>query len=357
MHTERTAPLHVVILGTDAVLAAHPAEPIQLARACLRAGFDFVAPVSWGEELLASRVADVVEARQPAAAVIANCPFVAESMRAATARTRCIASVSPPIATARYVRAAFPGRPVHVTYVGACPGATGPDVDDRLAPEVFLAGLVDLGIDLQLQPCHLDGQLPADRSRHASIPGGMPETRWLEARVGARTVEATPATVDAVATMHSRTNVVLDLAAACGCACAEARAAAARLDPPRSRTPVVLPFPVQLADHRLLQAHRLVDLTGAIDAERARVRLADRLREQRATFVARGLSDVGLRPAPLLTGPFAAAPSRKPASDPLPGTGNQAPRDGAASAPQPSGEVASPGFRSPLAVEPRPPTR
>jgi hypothetical protein len=306
MQTERSAPLHVVILGTDAVLAARPAEPIQLARACMRAGFDFVAPVSWGEELLAGRVAEVIEARRPAAVVVANCPFVAESMRATTVRTRTIASVSPPVATARYVRAAFPDRALFVTYVGACPGATAPDIDKRIGPELFLAGLIDSGIDVTLQPCHLDGQLPADRSRHASVPGGMPDAAWLADRTDARTLEAAPTTVDAVAATDSPT-VVLDLGVACGCACAEMRAAAMRLDPPRSPAPVVLPMSLPLADHRRLPAYRLVDLGEPIDPEQRRALLADRLRDQRATFVARGLSDVNATPVEPLTGHFAAA--------------------------------------------------
>src|SRR6185436_19392880 len=46
----------IVILGTDALLAALPATPVQLAHACLRAGFANVVPASWGDELIASAV-------------------------------------------------------------------------------------------------------------------------------------------------------------------------------------------------------------------------------------------------------------------------------------------------------------
>src|SRR5690348_16284732 len=46
----------VVILGTDALLAAAPATPVQLAHACLRGGFANVIPASWGDELIASAV-------------------------------------------------------------------------------------------------------------------------------------------------------------------------------------------------------------------------------------------------------------------------------------------------------------
>ena len=172
---DAAAPILAVILGTDAVLAAQPAEPIQLASACRRAGFVFVAPVSWGEELLAVRVTELVRLYRPPAAIVAHCPFVAEVLRQPGAPTTpCVASVAPPVATARYLRAAFAPRNVHVTYVGACPGASAPDVDDRLLPDVLLARFVDGGIDVARQPCHLDGQLPADRARYASLPGGVP---------------------------------------------------------------------------------------------------------------------------------------------------------------------------------------
>jgi hypothetical protein len=41
----------LVILGTDAVLAAAPATPVQLAHACLAAGYGAAVPASWGDEL------------------------------------------------------------------------------------------------------------------------------------------------------------------------------------------------------------------------------------------------------------------------------------------------------------------
>ena len=40
----------VLILGTDAVLAAGPATPVQLVHACRAAGYDAVIPASWGDE-------------------------------------------------------------------------------------------------------------------------------------------------------------------------------------------------------------------------------------------------------------------------------------------------------------------
>jgi hypothetical protein len=329
-----------------------------LARACVRAGFDLVAPVSWGEELLATRVAEVIEARRPGAAVVANCPFVAETMRATPTRTRTIASVSPPIATARYLRAAFPHRPVHVTYIGACPGATPPDVDHRLSPEFFLAGLIEAGIDVNIQPCHLDGQLPADRSRHASLPGGMPEARWLDQRVGARSLEATPATVDAVATLHSSSTVVIDLGAACGCACSQARPAAEHLDTARSTAPVVLPLRLELADHRLMPVRRLIEVDGAIEAARLGVSIADRTWDHRAAFVERGLSSTNaLRPPEPLTRQFGAVPEPWSSVNPINSRPTEPviPPDAATLPERPSGNP--PPDWPPPAVEPAPRSR
>src|SRR5438445_319063 len=46
----------IVVLGTDALLAAAPATPVQLAHACLRAGFANVVPASSGDEILAAAV-------------------------------------------------------------------------------------------------------------------------------------------------------------------------------------------------------------------------------------------------------------------------------------------------------------
>ena len=58
MSDGRVMPINVAILGTDAVLAFRPVEPLQLTRACHAVGFDFVAPVSWGEELIAFHLGD-----------------------------------------------------------------------------------------------------------------------------------------------------------------------------------------------------------------------------------------------------------------------------------------------------------
>lgn len=241
MSSAAPSPVRVVILGNDAMLAARPAQPLQLVRACQRVGFDLVAPVSWGEELLAEHVADEVRRRGDRAAIVAHCPLVADAMRVEEQRrVPCVTAVSPPRATARYVRAALAGLTVRVTYVGACPGARlGGEIDESVAPEDFLGRLLDWGIVLDEQAAHLEGQLPPERARHASLPGGVPDAAWLAATVGAELCEAAPATIGAIASADAPDPLVLDLEAACGCVCARDRFTHSRLDPPRAQAPVV----------------------------------------------------------------------------------------------------------------------
>jgi hypothetical protein len=240
MSVEPARPIYVAILGTDALLAARPVDPIQLARACQAAGFDFVAPVSWGEELIASYLADRLEAGYGTGSIIAAiCPLARDQLMATPVETPVLAIVSPPVASARYLRAAFQPRAVHITYVGACAGAQHPDIDVHCLPETLFTRFAESGIDPARQPRHLDGQLPAERSRYASRPGGIPDSNWLLAHAGRRVVEAAPITADVVTQLHHDEAVVIDLATACRCVCARDRIAAARLEPPRSTTPIL----------------------------------------------------------------------------------------------------------------------
>ena len=240
MSAEPAKPIYVAILGTDALLAARPVDPVQLARACQTAGFDFVAPVSWGEELIASFLADRLSSQDVGAPVIAAiCPLAREQLVAMPVETSVLSMVSPPVATARYLRAAFQPRPVHITYVGACAGAQHPDIDVHCLPETLFSRCTKAGIDPARQPHHLDGQLPAERARYASRPGGIPDGNWLLAHAGRRVVEAAPITADVVRQLYQDEAVVIDLATACRCVCARDRVAAQRIEPPRSTTPVL----------------------------------------------------------------------------------------------------------------------
>ena len=240
MSAEQSKPIYVAILGTDTLLAARPVDPVQLARACQAAGFDFVAPVSWGEELIASFLADQLTSENGKAPVIAAiCPLARDQLIATPVETPVLSVVPPPIATARYLRAAFQPRSVHITYVGACQGAEHPDIDVRCLPETLFTRFGEKGIDPSRQPRHLDGQLPAERARYASRPGGIPDGNWLLAHAGRRVIEAAPITADVVTQLYHDEAVVIDLAVACRCVCARDRIAAARMEPPRSTTPVL----------------------------------------------------------------------------------------------------------------------
>jgi hypothetical protein len=139
----------------------------------------------------------------------------------------------------------------------------------------------------------------------------VPHPSWLRNRVGAIELEVAPTTAGAAAAPYTDDPVVLDLEIACGCACARDRAAAARLDPPRSLSPVVVPVRVDLSDGRLLPAGRLIDVdlpaaAGDVPDDRA---IDERIRALRATFVERGLShvDVLRPPEPLTSERFSAS--------------------------------------------------
>lgn len=268
-------PLRVIVLGNDAVLAARPATPTQVARACLELDFDFVVPVSWGEELLAMRVVEATRGPGPAALVVAHCPFVAEALRADASRHAAPwTAVAPPVATARYLRAAFTDHDVHVTFAGRCPGATAPDVDERVLPEVLLGRLVDGGVVPDEQPDWFDAAIPPDRARYASIPGGIPAAGVLTSASGAELREAAPATLDAVSRPGPEAGRrVIDMEVATGCVCARARRLCECSEPPRSAWPVVRtdvridlslqPGPGHLADVAVVEG----DATGVSSAK------------------------------------------------------------------------------------------
>ena len=134
MPDEPVVPMKVAILGTDALLVAHPVDWVQLTRACVAAGFDFVAPLSWGEELIASHVGERMADSGRSTAIAVSCPLVGEQLRPLAPPIPVIKTVAPPVACARYMRAAFHPRRLHVTYVGACPGAVHPELDDQCSP-------------------------------------------------------------------------------------------------------------------------------------------------------------------------------------------------------------------------------
>lgn len=278
--------IQAAIIGTDSFLAARPVDPIQLSRACQTAGFALVVPVSLGEELIASYLARRVATADGSASVMASCPLVGEQLRATPVMATVLNTVSPPVACARYLRAALRPRRVHVTYVGACPGAVAPEIDEQILPDVLLARFAHSGVDLLTQPRYYDCQVPAERARYASTPGGAPAADWLFAEAGVRLIEAAPFTVEAVARGNANGGVLIDLAASCRCACARDRLGAARLEPPRAARPVVAESVVTVTDEDVPSSEAVPP--EPVQAEPSARSAADG--EVRATFAENGLS-------------------------------------------------------------------
>jgi len=231
-----------VILGNDALLAARPCTPAQLASACVLAGFDIIVPPSTGDEIVAAAFLDRLAGRTDPAVIACACPRVSAIV---TERSRpdgvpCVAVAAPPVAAARYVRAEH-GDDVLITFVGNCPGAADPAIDARFTPAGFLASLHRQGIAIDQQP-----ELDRHRigwARHLSTPGGLPARRFVAKPPVDRVVrEVTIESID-TAIPSGRAPVVIDVVDA-GCACSTRHEDALALEPARSPVPLFLVPPL-----------------------------------------------------------------------------------------------------------------
>ena len=247
----------IVVLGADALLAALPATPIQLAHACALAGYQHVVPASWGDELIALASLRALRDHAHLPAIQCSCPYVAHRLLAVGTDLRpfLVSLVAPPVVLARYLRAAYAPRKLRITYVGRCPGAGDEAVDARLTPDELLAIFRDRHIVVEDQPQVFDSVLPPDRRRYRSQPGGLPtpEMLWsLEDTGGiARSVvelygDELP--VELAQHLLAGKPVLIDVAPKLGCVCsgatantnpAEARALVTALEPPRASSPVI----------------------------------------------------------------------------------------------------------------------
>lgn len=248
----------VAIIGNDAVLDAAPATPVQLAHACLRRGFTVAVPASWGDELVASETVRRLASRERGPAVMCVCPFVRSRLLAPGPDLVpfLVSLVAPPVATARYLRAAYGEHGVHITYIGGCPSAEDPSIDERLTPDAFLADLADHGIALAEQPLVFDSIVPPDRRRWCSLPGGTPTAEALWSDSDMRTlveIDRGDVSTDLAQHIITHEHALLDLAPALGCVCSgaigsspvrAARAAVTAVEPPRAPKPVVDPAPI-----------------------------------------------------------------------------------------------------------------
>lgn len=242
----------MLILGTDAVLAAAPATPVQLAHACLAAGFHTVIPVSWGDELIASRVIDRLR-NDDVPLVQCSCPYVARRLAThSDAIAPMLASfVSPPVATAQYLRAAYGASRPHITYAGGCPSASNDNIDVWLSVDELMSTLAERGVSASTQPTEFDSVIPPDRRRYFSEPGGVPSRyalRQLPTPVDLVELLGDDIVVDLAQQLLSSSRALVDLALPLGCRCSgatgsvSAEAARARVreqEPPRALSPVV----------------------------------------------------------------------------------------------------------------------
>src|SRR5688572_2818765 len=245
--------LAVLVVGTDTLIEALPARPIQLAHACGELGFDLAIPLSWGDELVAEAALRSLESRGSAPAVFCSCPIVRERLlQAGSDLARAMVSlVSPPVAVARHLRSTLGSRLHTLSFVGRCPSATTPEYDLAYDPEDFFVMLRTRGVDLQQQSDLFQDLVPPDRRRFVSLPGGCPTPEALWRRCHERTlveIEGQDLSIELAQHLLSPQPILVDAATAMGCACSgvteaatgpSVRVAVTSLEPPRSKTPVV----------------------------------------------------------------------------------------------------------------------
>jgi len=259
------------LLGADAFLAARPATPVQLMHACTRGGYDAAIPATWGDEIIAERCIERLAERTLGPAVFCTCSYVRDRLLAPgpDLAPYLLSFVAPPVAAARYLRQLYAGRPIDITYVGACPSADDEAIDRQVAAKAFFAELRGQGIILSQQPTVFNSMFAPDRRRCLSQPGGLPTPQLLERQSMPRElVEVAGFEYAAELAQHLILSepVLIDLATRSGCACSgaavgipptEARSSVVALEPPRSAQPIVehdvevlvdLPIPVPSAD-------------------------------------------------------------------------------------------------------------
>lgn len=241
----------LLVLGTDAALAAAPATPVQLAHACLAAGFAAVIPATWGDELIARRAIDALS-NSNTPLIQCSCPLVRRrlSQRSGEITSMGFCGAPPPLATAAYLRHAYAPVGVHITFAGSCPAGASEGIDRWWTPDELFAELARRDIRLSVQPTEFDSILPPDRRRHYSEPGGVPAAAALRSVPGATVVEihSDDLAVELAQQLLSPHRAIIDIGLAVGCACsgvvsgqprADARARVRALEPPRSPAPVV----------------------------------------------------------------------------------------------------------------------
>ncbi|HWZ60645.1 MAG TPA: hypothetical protein VNW46_16805, partial [Gemmatimonadaceae bacterium] len=255
----------IVILGADTVLAARPATAVQLANACLAAGYSAAVPASWGDELIASACLEALATRGDEATVVCSCPRVAERLRRVpSVRSSLLMFVAPPVAAARYLRARAGAAGLTITYVGDCPGAADPAIDRYATPAALMRSLARRGIVPSEQATTIDPRVERDARRFYSLAGGVPAPNWVYAEGrGAGVVQPESADYLAEIAHHvtARDRAVIDIAPRLGCACSGAVAGEAWA----GARQVVTESEPERAVHEVLDHDVIVDVSGAIE--------------------------------------------------------------------------------------------
>jgi hypothetical protein len=242
----------LLILGTDAVLAAAPATAVQLAHACMAAGYHTVIPASWGDELIAARA--VERLRETSAPFVhCTCPFVSRRLSAHgdSLAPVLLCFVPPPVATAQYLRALYAPTEPRITFAGGCPGGSDPAIDVWMSPEELLGRLAERGVSTTAQPTEFDSVIPPDRRRYFSDPGGIPSRhalRQLPDAIDLVELKGEDVVIDLAEQLLSGARALIDLSLPLGCCCSGAvakatpdlaRARVREHEPPRAISPIV----------------------------------------------------------------------------------------------------------------------
>ena len=245
-----TAP-SLLILGTDTVLAG-PATAVQLAHACLAAGYEAVIPATWGDELVAEHaLRRVQDSEDPL--VLCACPLVSQRLGddAPALAPMLVCTASPPVATALYLRKLYSPSAVHITYAGGCPGGGDESIDVHLSAQDLVAELASRGIDASAQPTEFDSILPPDRRRFFSEPGGMPSRsalRDVSRDVALHELGPDDLVMTLAQQLLERAHALIDIAPALGCVCGgalstrnpqAARSDVRAVEPPRATSPIL----------------------------------------------------------------------------------------------------------------------
>lgn len=251
--------LAVLVVGTDTLIEALPARPIQLAHACGALGFDLAVPLSWGDELVAEAALRSLESWGREPAILCSCPLVRQRLlHAGSDLARSLVSLeSAPVAVARHLRATLGGRIASLSFVGRCPSAKPPEYDASFDPPELFATLRAQGIQVQNQPDTFFDRIPPDRRRFVSLPGGCPTPEALWQRCNERTLveaEGPDFSIEIAQHLLSPRSILVDAAHAIGCSCSgvthsstgvSVRVAVTSLEPPRSTTPIITDEVVQ----------------------------------------------------------------------------------------------------------------